>query len=43
MRFSTVAERDRVDREYGAAQGRGQTLTRLGAYVVESGSRAFVI
>jgi len=43
MRFSTIAERDRVDREYGAAQGLGQTLTRLGAYVAESGSRAFVI
>jgi uncharacterized protein YndB with AHSA1/START domain len=42
-RFSTIAERDRVDREYGAAQGLGQTLTRLGAYVAECGSRAFVI
>jgi uncharacterized protein YndB with AHSA1/START domain len=42
-RFSTIAERDRVDRDYGAAQGLGQTLTRLGAYVAESGARAFVI
>jgi len=37
MGFSTIAERDRVDREYGAAQGLGQTLTRLGTYVAESG------
>jgi uncharacterized protein YndB with AHSA1/START domain len=43
MRFQTIAERDRVDREYDAAQGLGQSLTRLDAYVAESGSRAFVV
>ena len=43
MRFPTIAERDRIDREYGAAQGLAQTLTRLDAYVAESGLRAFVI
>jgi uncharacterized protein YndB with AHSA1/START domain len=41
-RFPTIAERDRVDREYGAAQGLGQTLARLDAYVAESGKRAFI-
>lgn len=42
MRFSTVAERDRVDDEYGATKGLAQTLARLEAYIAEIGKRAFV-
>jgi uncharacterized protein YndB with AHSA1/START domain len=42
-RFPTIAERDRVEREYGAAKGLAETLARLEAYVARSGERAFVI
>ena len=31
--FPTAAERDRVIKEYGAAEGLVQTMTRLGEYV----------
>jgi hypothetical protein len=33
--FSSAAERDRVNREYGADQGLAQTLTRLEQHVVK--------
>src|ERR1700730_1206754 len=37
MRFSTIAERDRVDREYGAARGLAKTLATGGAPFRRSG------
>ena len=43
MRFETIAERERVAREYGAAEGGEQTLARLDAFVVAMGEQAFVI
>jgi uncharacterized protein YndB with AHSA1/START domain len=43
QRFETIAERDHVDREYGAAEGAKQTLARLDDYVVELGKRAFAV
>jgi uncharacterized protein YndB with AHSA1/START domain len=43
MRFSTIAERDRVDREYGAAKGLAQNLARLHAYIANADARGFVI
>jgi uncharacterized protein YndB with AHSA1/START domain len=33
MVFATAAERDRVDREYGAVEGQKQMLERLGEYL----------
>jgi uncharacterized protein YndB with AHSA1/START domain len=35
--FSSAAERDRVIKEYGAAEGLVQTMTRLGDYVAALG------
>jgi uncharacterized protein YndB with AHSA1/START domain len=43
MRFETIAERERVAREYGAAEGGKETLARLDAFVVAMGEQAFVI
>jgi uncharacterized protein YndB with AHSA1/START domain len=43
MRFGTIAERDRIDGEYGAAEGGRQTLARLDAFVAATGEQAFVI
>jgi uncharacterized protein YndB with AHSA1/START domain len=37
--FPSAAERDRVIREYGAAEGVVQTMTRLGEYVSNMNSR----
>lgn len=41
-RFATIAERDRVEREYGAAQGLAETLGRLGELIEESSGPVFV-
>jgi uncharacterized protein YndB with AHSA1/START domain len=38
MRFETRAERDRVERDYGAAQGLAQTLARLDEYFSDEGA-----
>ncbi len=43
QRFETIAERDRVDSQYGAAEGGKQTLARLDAFVAAMGEQAFVI
>jgi uncharacterized protein YndB with AHSA1/START domain len=42
MRFPTLAERNRVDRDYGASQGLAETMARLGAFVTLSFDNAFV-
>ena len=43
MRFATIAERDRVEREYGAVKGLDETLARLDAHVAAMEKQAFVI
>jgi uncharacterized protein YndB with AHSA1/START domain len=41
-RFPTIAERDRVEREYGAATGLAENLGRLREYVEDSAGPVFV-
>lgn len=42
MRFATIAERDRVEREYGAARGLAETLGRLGELIEDAARPVFV-
>jgi len=41
--FPSIAERDRVDRDYNAAKGLAETLSRLDAHVRAVNERAFAI
>jgi uncharacterized protein YndB with AHSA1/START domain len=43
MRFASLEARDRVLRDYGAAEGLAQTLARLAECVAAEASRSFVI
>jgi uncharacterized protein YndB with AHSA1/START domain len=43
MRFETIAERERVISEYGAAEGGKQTLARLDAFIAATSEQAFAI
>ena len=43
MRFPTLVERDRVERDYGVAIGLSENLERLGDFVEESAGPVFVI
>jgi hypothetical protein len=41
MRFPSLAERDRVERDYGAAIGLEENLGRLGDFVEETAGPVF--
>jgi uncharacterized protein YndB with AHSA1/START domain len=43
QRYDALAERDRVDQHYGAAEGGRQCLARLDAYVAEMNNHSLVV